>query len=303
MNNQTSSMRFWTKTPYILHSVKLYAAFIIFLLVARNLYDNILTSIGILVFYPLYTAAEKYVQDAIDSITNSSLYFNSTPINLLIWAIVLIIFVILGVNFTYFFKKKRMDVVSTYLYCVLITLITFCFASAIKCVVLGIGLVNYKRVQRGFFGVLQRFFLLFRGVLVIPFWITYFNGAIIMPSLITLITQEKTPICYLYIVLKCSVLLWQLWDFGFSIYAYKSNGRAMCRPAPPEHLDDLCVICQFKVENPLQLMCGHTFCTECAIRWFAEHQTCPTCRHKIAERRVLDFGNGLVPTEVLLYAF
>ena len=47
---------------------------------------------------------------------------------------------------------------------------------------------------------------------------------------------------------------------------------------------DQCVICQGDIEvgrNMMRLDCDgqHTFCQVCIEGWFAEHNTCPICRH------------------------
>ena len=49
-------------------------------------------------------------------------------------------------------------------------------------------------------------------------------------------------------------------------------------------VDDQCVICMEDIEigrNMMRLDCDgqHTFCQVCIVRWFANHKTCPTCRH------------------------
>ena len=48
---------------------------------------------------------------------------------------------------------------------------------------------------------------------------------------------------------------------------------------------DQCVICMEDIEigrNMLRLDCDgqHTFCQVCIEKWFANHKTCPTCRHE-----------------------
>ena len=50
------------------------------------------------------------------------------------------------------------------------------------------------------------------------------------------------------------------------------------------HVGDQCQVCQeeFKVGKLMkQLDCGgrHSFCSGCIDQWFANHKTCPICRH------------------------
>ena len=54
--------------------------------------------------------------------------------------------------------------------------------------------------------------------------------------------------------------------------------------ADESHVGDQCVICMDDVEigrNMMRLDCDgqHTFCQNCIQEWFAEHNTCPICRH------------------------
>jgi len=53
------------------------------------------------------------------------------------------------------------------------------------------------------------------------------------------------------------------------------------------HVGDQCVICQGDIEvgrSMMRLDCDgqHTFCRVCIEGWFANHKTCPTCRHTFA---------------------
>ena len=54
--------------------------------------------------------------------------------------------------------------------------------------------------------------------------------------------------------------------------------------ADESFVDDQCVICMGDVEvgrKMMRLDCDgqHTFCQVCIEGWFAEHNTCPICRH------------------------
>ena len=55
--------------------------------------------------------------------------------------------------------------------------------------------------------------------------------------------------------------------------------------ADESFVDDQCVICMEDVEIGrimMRLNCDgqHTFCQVCIEGWFADHRTCPVCRHK-----------------------
>ena len=54
--------------------------------------------------------------------------------------------------------------------------------------------------------------------------------------------------------------------------------------ADESFVGDQCVICMGDIEigrNMMRLDCDgqHTFCQVCIERWFANHKTCPICRH------------------------
>ena len=55
--------------------------------------------------------------------------------------------------------------------------------------------------------------------------------------------------------------------------------------ADETHVGDQCSICMEDIDvgrNMIRLTCDgqHYFCQECIERWFADHNTCPLCRHK-----------------------
>ena len=55
--------------------------------------------------------------------------------------------------------------------------------------------------------------------------------------------------------------------------------------ADQSHVGDECAICMGDIEigrNMMRLNCDgqHTFCQVCIEGWFADHKTCPLCRHK-----------------------
>ena len=54
--------------------------------------------------------------------------------------------------------------------------------------------------------------------------------------------------------------------------------------ADESHVGDQCQVCLEEVEVGRlmkQLDCGgrHSFCSVCIVQWFANHKTCPICRH------------------------
>ncbi|KAI5953478.1 PSH1 [Candida jiufengensis] len=49
-----------------------------------------------------------------------------------------------------------------------------------------------------------------------------------------------------------------------------------------------CSICSEVMIAPMTVECGHTFCYECLHQWFKNKINCPTCRHKIQLKPVLN---------------
>ena len=55
-------------------------------------------------------------------------------------------------------------------------------------------------------------------------------------------------------------------------------------PADESLVGDRCSVCQDDIEvgrRMMRLDCGgqHVFCQTCVEGWFADHNTCPNCRH------------------------
>lgn len=52
---------------------------------------------------------------------------------------------------------------------------------------------------------------------------------------------------------------------------------------------DPCPICYEGISEPIRVACGHNFCVRCAITWFEDHNTCPTCRKELYVGEVPEF--------------
>ena len=58
-------------------------------------------------------------------------------------------------------------------------------------------------------------------------------------------------------------------------------------PADESLAGDICSVCQYEIElgsSMMRLDCKgqHVFCKDCVEGWFADHKTCPNCRHVFA---------------------
>ena len=56
-------------------------------------------------------------------------------------------------------------------------------------------------------------------------------------------------------------------------------------PADESLVGDKCSVCQDEIEvgsRMMRLDCDgqHVFCKDCVEGWFADHKTCPNCRHE-----------------------
>lgn len=201
------------------------------------------------------------------------------------------------------------------------SIIVFMMASSLKCFLLGTGIIKLKIVRRGFFGIFQRFFIILRNLIVLPIWVDFFcepsvhlikgvingqNALFFSHSKKTLeeLIQSKKPFwCLTYIVIKLFLQLWLLGDLGAVIYDYSANKRASYKHVDDSQVSDDCVICQDKPEEPVQLSCGHIFCYRCVYRWLKDHDTCPICRKKFIEPRIIEISDGYVPIATLLSPF
>ncbi|EAY01192.1 hypothetical protein TVAG_412210 [Trichomonas vaginalis G3] len=235
--------------------------------------------------------------------TNSSSFYFETPYFLIPWGLVMLLLSLAGLIVYHFHKQKDYNLFLTYIASLDVSLIIFCIATSLKCFLVGTKMVSFKYIRRGFFGVFERFFVLLRGVLCTFRWLCYFSNIWPIPTLMNFIARPKTTSCYIYIVMKCILLLWLLWDLAFSIQKYRVNSIVAVKAADPEKVVNECVICLNMPVEPVQLSCSHIFCYECAIRWLSLHPTCPMCAQPIAEQKYIEFSDGHIPLAALLSAY
>lgn len=264
--------------------------------------DSVL-SLFTVVSFLLYKIIEDKLQIVMEKMTTSSSFYFETPYFLIPWGILIFIFSMVGFAISYFHTIKQDSFYLTFLASLLSSLSIFSLSTSLKCFLIGTKLVNFKYIRRGFFGVFIRVFILLRNVFCSYRWLCYFAGIWPMPRLVTFIGSTKTTACYMFIVMKCVLLLWLLWDFVFSIRKYNVNSTVAFKNASPEQVVDDCVICTETPVEPIILPCGHIFCYECAYRWLMSNPTCPICRHKVAEQMYIELNNGHVPISALLSVF
>lgn len=246
---------------------------------------------------------ESKISSVIHKMSTSSSYYFVTPYFLLPLGLVGLILCTVGFVLCSLDLVQGQSFVLTYLYTMLLSLSIFLLSTGAKCILVGGKIVSFKFIRRGFFGVFQRIFIFARSLVVTVRWICYFCDNWPIPSITVIITQPKTTSCLIYIVMKCVVLLWLLWDIAFTISSYRINSSVALKPAPPELVVKDCVVCMDKPVEPVILVCGHILCYECAFRWLSTNPTCPLCRHPIAERKNIEFYDGTMPVSSIFSVF
>lgn len=196
--------------------------------------------------------------------------------------IAMIPFPIVGFVYSFLYTKQTLSLVSTYLVSLLRSFSLFSFASALKSAALGTGLINVKFMRQGLLGIVQRIFIIIRNLVVIPLWKNFF--------------EDGSTFRNIYILLKLIIQLWLLWNFAFTIRDYNNNCESCFRPVDPGRELDDCLICMEQPKDPVRIKCKHVFCSGCIHRWLADHNTCPKCRYVLREPRVIEIGDGRMPS-------
>eukprot|EP01103_Thecamoeba_quadrilineata_P016089 TRINITY_DN5289_c0_g1_i2.p1 TRINITY_DN5289_c0_g1~~TRINITY_DN5289_c0_g1_i2.p1 ORF type:complete len:286 (-),score=25.08 TRINITY_DN5289_c0_g1_i2:225-1082(-) len=157
-------------------------------------------------------------------------------------------------------------------------------------------LPSHKRKGQ-LYTVIEIFSHLYRALLPIPIWFTYFlndeNGQIF-----------SCIIGGLYLTFKLTSLLSKVKLFFTTIKAYLIKEVPFGTYASQEEVTevgDQCSICQEKMTSPVKLACGHIFCESCISEWFEREKTCPLCRTIIKCAGNLTHSDG--STSLLLQIF
>jgi len=69
----------------------------------------------------------------------------------------------------------------------------------------------------------------------------------------------------------CHYVFLSLEAANFSIHYMHPQERATAED------NESCIICMDDISNPMTLVCGHRFCTECIDQQFSFKKACPTC--------------------------
>ena len=271
--------------------------------VGRAVSHSISLILIVALYVLMYAVVESQVKDVMSKMENSSSYFRRTPYFLIPYAVLLLAAAV-GGFYLLDFRKNSVDfsLFSTYMRSLLESIVIFMFGSSLKCLLLGTGLVGLRITRRGFFGVFQRVFIIIRNIVLAPLWLGFFCE-VPPTNFEAMYNAKKSFWCLSYMVMKCFLQLWLLGDLGAVIRDYSFNRRATYRPVNDTDIEDECIICQDKPEEPVALECGHIFCYKCAYRWLKDHNSCPFCRAQIMEPKVIEFSDGFIPFSTILCTF
>lgn len=278
----------------------------------------------LLILLPVYFYTETKISTGIKNILDSATYFASPPTYLSLLSVALFLLSIACCIILYsIFSKMDFSFISYYFYCLLLSSTIFLLSTAFKCFSLITGFVDFSMIRRGFFGISQRLLIIFRFIILIPFWASYIqqysneiplsisetgNSTKISENVFLLpiyaISSKKSPFLMIYLLMKAFMIIWLLLDFAFTIEAYNFNKKEVLVPVTNHlHQDDLCVICRYLPENPYSLPCGHFFCLKCITRWIQKNNTCPLCTTEFVTFKTIDFTNGDLPYSIFFLAF
>jgi len=251
---------------------------------------------------PFLLYAENQLTTLMTQITTSSAHHGTCPYFLLLWCPIYLAVGLVGLYALTFDLNPDCTFPGAYCFGLLGSISLFLVADAIKSFLLGLGIVSFKLIRRGFFGVFVRLFIVVRNMLIMPLWVSHLRR-INKPTFMLISSEPETLFCLAYVTCKCFLQLWLLFDFGSAFADYRANGKSAFQAARPEEVTEDCIVCMGAPVEPVKLQCGHVFCYQCAFKWLAEKPTCPLCRAPIAEKRAIEFSDGRLSMPVLFFAF
>ena len=301
--NSALTASIWSQSEGFSRTYTMFGLVMLLLMVSQTVFQYFKLTICNVIYLPLFWYVEVKISDVMKKMAVSSSYINRKPIFLIPYIFILISFEILGIYIVrYTCLIKCSNLVSAYFSSLFISVLIFMISSIIKLISVVTGIVNFKYIRRGFFGVFQRIFLIIRNFAITVMWVAFFSSND-NPTFSDAFSSGKSLYCMIYIVFKCFIQLWLLWDFGFAIRDYGMNGKAALTAVPPNEVKDDCCICLDHPYEPVKLNCGHTFCYKCAFRWLTFHNTCPLCCAQVMESRQIEFADGFMPLASLFGCF
>lgn len=301
--NSALTASIWSQSEGFSRTYTMFGLTMLLLMISQTVFQYFKLTIFNVFYLPLFWYVEVKISDVMKKMAVSSSYINRKPIFLIPYIFILIGFEIFGIYIIRYTNLiKCANLVSAYFSSLFLSVIIFMISSIMKLISVVTGIVNFKYIRRGFFGIFQRIFLIIRNFAITSIWVAFFSSND-NPTFSGVFTGSKSGYCMIYIVFKCFIQLWLLWDFGFAIRDYGMNGKSALTSVPPEEVTDDCCICLDHPYEPVKLSCGHTFCYKCVFRWLTFHNTCPLCCAQVMESRQIEFADGFMPLSSLFGCF
>lgn len=162
------------------------------------------------------------------------------------------------------------------------------------------------RKRGGYYSLIESSALFYRSLTPIHPWILFIfytekslsvaPQTTLMPTDVTTVATVATAIyneestvflvflCILYFVFKINQLYHILKNLRQSVNDLNSDLSSI-RITSSESSDNICPICQDKLNGPVELKCKHIFCEDCVCVWLDKENSCPMCRAKIAVKK------------------
>jgi hypothetical protein len=213
---------------------------------------------------------------------------DSTPAALVLYSVMCFSSSCFGFSLCHTTMKPGVSAVSCYLFAIFESALLFVFASSVKLLLVGTGIVRVGSVRRGFFGLFQRVFIAHRNIMMASIFL-----GIPAPTLSDTLHPGSLP-SIAYIAIKCLWHAWLLRDFAATFRTFCDNAAQLMDVRPDEGAGD-CIVCRDRRSSAVKLACGHVFCGECAHRWLCERGECLLCRQKTGVFKHIDFFDGRTP--------
>ncbi|ELP94955.1 hypothetical protein EIN_250890 [Entamoeba invadens IP1] len=139
--------------------------------------------------------------------------------------------------------------------------------------------------------------------IVLPTFIMYnYFSSVVLWNMEWTNTYFVMPFVWLYMLARCYLFV-QFVAYFFQVFLslFTKTSPFGTSVMLEEGQEDICLICQDKLTNPVKLKCGHIFCEECIFKWLVQQPRCPICRDVSLPKHAFIGFNGstrLLPTSL-----
>lgn len=280
-----------TRSETFFRNYGLFGVIIVSIFIAQNILFYWQIVVNLFSFASLYYLGEMKLLEMLYTITKIDYPHSAKQKSILALLSFSLCLSMIGVRALYSLNIPDRSIVPTYCYSLYTSMVIFSFATTLKALSIFAGVVSTKQARKGIFGILLRVVLIIRHIIVIPIWLQHFK-------------ECKSNISYAgYVIVKCIIQIWLLWDLKKSIKCYSIYNNDIFMPIQNDDTKDDCVICQDEMKDPIKLKCGHSFCQACIVRWLHENKICPTCRTEIACSKTIEYSDGFIPSTAIIFSF